>query len=50
MTTHIFDLKGTWTKGRNTSGHITTNNLSTRVSIQRLWTGLKLAQILTKCY
>ena len=33
MTTHIFDLKGTWTKGRNTSGHITTNNLSTRVSI-----------------
>ena len=39
MTTHIFDLKGTWTKGRNTSGHITTNNLSTRVSIPEVMDG-----------
>lgn len=39
MTTHIFDLKGTWTKGRNTSGHITTKNLSTRVSIPEVMEG-----------
>nr|WP_263312996.1 SACOL1771 family peroxiredoxin [Mammaliicoccus sp. Marseille-Q6498] len=39
MTTHIFDLKGTWTKGRNASGHITTKNLSTRVSIPEVMEG-----------
>lgn len=39
MTTHIFDLQGTWTKGRNASGHITTNNLSTRVSIPEAMDG-----------
>ncbi|MBL0848226.1 SACOL1771 family peroxiredoxin [Mammaliicoccus fleurettii] len=39
MTTHIFDLKGTWTKGRNASGHINTTNLSTRVSIPEVMDG-----------
>ncbi|ASE33887.1 SACOL1771 family peroxiredoxin [Mammaliicoccus sciuri] len=39
MTTHIFNLKGTWTKGRNASGHITTDNLSTRVSIPEVMDG-----------
>ncbi|GGI40397.1 SACOL1771 family peroxiredoxin [Mammaliicoccus stepanovicii] len=39
MTTHIFELKGTWTKGRNASGHITTDNLSTRVSIPEVMDG-----------